>query len=106
MLSPQVSYIIIICIVTIISLVYRITKKTTDEYLIRQLWKEWNKIFLEPFAKVNYGNSLTIHRSQGSQFYNVYIDVDDVLNNPEANESKRCLYTALTRTTNELHLLV
>lgn len=80
--------------------------KYIDKYLIRQLWKDWNKIYIDPIAKVNYGNSLTIHKSQGSQFYNVYIDVDNVLNNPEGDEAKRCLYTALTRSANEIHLLV
>lgn len=77
-----------------------------DREIIRPLWKQWNKIFVDPFAKVNYGNSHSVHKSQGSSFYNVFVDSDDILNNPNDDEAKRCLYTALTRASNEIHLLI
>lgn len=80
--------------------------KTIDKIIIRQLWREWNKIFVEPFAKVNYGCSITTHKSQSSTYSTVFIDVDDILNNNSQNEAKRCLYTALTRASNEVHLLI
>jgi hypothetical protein len=76
-----------------------------DKNIIRPLWKEWNKIFIEPFAKVTKGNALSTHKSQASSFFNVFIDVDDILNNNNCEEAKRCLYTALTRASNEIHLL-
>ena len=80
--------------------------KTIDKIIIRQLWREWNKIFIEPFAKVNYGCAITTHKSQSSTYSTVFIDVDDILNNNSQNEAKRCLYTALTRASNEVHLLI
>jgi ATP-dependent exoDNAse (exonuclease V) alpha subunit len=77
-----------------------------DKSVIGPLWKELNRKLVEIFAKVNVSYSLTIHKSQGSGFYNVFVDVEDVLKNGKINETKRCWYTAVTRTINELHLLI
>lgn len=77
-----------------------------DKEIVRPLWKQWNKIFIDPYAKVNYGNSHSVHKSQGSSFYNVFVDCDDILNNKDMDEAKRCVYTALTRSSNEIHLLI
>lgn len=85
---------------------YREQKKTIDRIIIRQLWREWSKIFVEPFAKVNYGCSITTHKSQSSTYVNAFIDVHDILLNNSDEEAKRCLYTALTRASKEVYLLV
>lgn len=85
---------------------YREQSNKIDREIIRPLWRQWNKIFIDPFARVNYGNSHSVHKSQGSSFYNVFVDSDDILNNRNADEAKRCIYTALTRASNEIHLLV
>ena len=77
-----------------------------DRKVIRPLWKELNNKLIEPFAKVNVSYSLTIHKSQASGFYNVFVDVNDLFKNEKINETKRCFYTAVTRTVNELHLLI
>lgn len=79
---------------------------TIERDLMRPLWKQFNKIFIDSFAQVSYGNSHTVHKSQGSSFYNVFIDIDDIMNNPNTDEMKRCIYTAITRSSNEVHLLV
>ena len=85
---------------------YKDQKKMIDNLIIRQLWRDWSKIFVEPFAKVNYGCSITTHKSQSSTYINAFIDVNDILLNNSDEEAKRCLYTALTRASNEVHLLV
>jgi hypothetical protein len=77
-----------------------------DNSVIRPLWRELNKKLVDPFARVNNGICITTHRSQGSNFYNVFVDADDILKNPRADEAKRCFYTAITRTSNELHILI
>lgn len=77
-----------------------------DKELVRLLWRQWNKLFVDQFANVNYGNSHSVHKSQGSSFFNVFVDTDDILNNPNEDEAKRCIYTAFTRASNELHLLI
>lgn len=80
--------------------------KTIDRIIIRQLWRDWSKIFMEPFAKVNYGCSITTHKSQSSTYVNAFIDVNDILLNNSDEEAKRCLYTALTRASKQVYLLV
>jgi hypothetical protein len=79
--------------------------KQIDEHIIKPLWKEWYKIFMESFADVNYGYAISCHKAQGSNFYNVYVDAHDVFKNTNQDEMKRCFYTAATRTSNELHIL-
>ena len=80
--------------------------KTMEHYILKQLWKEWNKIFNEPFANTNIGCSISCHKSQSSTYFNVFVDADDILNNPNTDEAKRCIYTALTRASNEIHILI
>jgi hypothetical protein len=77
-----------------------------DKIIIKPLWEQFNKIFIEPFANVNYGYCTTIHKSQGSTYEYVYIDIDDITDNNKLNEMKRCLYTACTRGAYELNLLI
>ncbi len=91
---------------TLYMLTHKDNMETIDREIIRLLWREWNKIFCEPFASVDFGTSITCHKSQGSSFYNIFVDADDVLTNPNSNEAKRCIYTALTRTSNEVHILI
>jgi hypothetical protein len=79
---------------------------TIDANIIKPLWREWHKNMIEPFASVNYGYAITCHKGQGTNFYNVFVDVDDIIKNVNENEAKKCLYTAITRTSNELHLLL
>ena len=77
-----------------------------DNNIIMPLWKELNKKLVDPFAKVNIAMSITTHRCQGSNYYNVFVDAHDILKNGRMEEAKRCLYTALSRTSNELHVLI
>jgi ABC-type dipeptide/oligopeptide/nickel transport system ATPase component len=79
---------------------------TIDREIIKTMWSDWSKRFCDPFANVKYGASMSTHKSQGSSFYNVFVDVDDILKNRNENDAKRCLYTAITRTSNELHILI
>jgi len=85
---------------------YKEKQKFIEKNIIKQFWAQWHTIFISPFANVNYGYSITCHKGQGSNFYNVFTDVHDILKNGNSFEYKKCLYTALTRTINELHLLI
>lgn len=80
-------------------------KNLIDEYIIKPLWIEFDKYYYEPFANVSYGYSITIHKSQGSTYKNVFIDLKDIMKNNKLNEKKRCIYTALTRASDTLHIL-
>jgi hypothetical protein len=77
-----------------------------DNSVIKPFWRQWHKRYIEPFASVNYGYAITCHKGQGSNFYNVFVDIDDIGKNINYDETKHCIYTAVTRTSNELHLLL
>lgn len=79
--------------------------KQIERLVMKPLWKEFNRLFVDPFASVNYGIATTVHVGQGSNYYNVYVDADDILDNSNSEEAMRCIYTALTRTVNELHII-
>ncbi len=85
---------------------YKEHSEEINDCMIKQLWEQWNKIFVDQYANVTYGYAHSVHKSQGSSFYNVFVDAQDILNNPNVDEAKRCLYTAFTRTSNELHILI
>ena len=78
---------------------------TIELNIIKPLWNEFNANMRDPFASVSYGYAITCHKGQGSNFYNAFVDIDDILKNIKDDESKKCLYTAVTRTSNELYLL-
>jgi hypothetical protein len=77
-----------------------------DKYVIQPLWREYHENIINPFANITYGYAMTVHKAQGSNFYNVYVDVDDILSNKNKIEMKKCLYTAITRTVNQLNILI
>lgn len=79
---------------------------TIENNIIKSLWREFHKNIIQPFANVNYGYAITCHKGQGSNFYNVFVDIDDISKNNKENETKKCIYTAVTRTSNELHMLL
>lgn len=77
-----------------------------DAIVIKRMWKQYNEIYTDPFASVSISTSITVHRSQGSTYHNVFVDADDIFNNPNQLEGRRCMYTALTRAANEINVLV
>ena len=79
---------------------------TIDKEIVRPLWKELNKKLVQVFANVNASFSLTVHKSQSSTFYNVFVDLDDILKNKNVSDAKHCFYTAASRVANEIHLLI
>jgi superfamily I DNA/RNA helicase len=76
------------------------------EKKINRIWKDWQSQVIDRFAQLNYGYSITVHKSQGSTFMNVFIDIQDIFSNPNQSEKLKCLYTAITRSSHSLELLV
>ncbi len=70
------------------------------------IWKKWNSNIIDKIAVLNYGYAITTHKAQGGTFDDVYIDVDDILNNHNKQESLKCLYTAITRCSTTINLLL
>ena len=76
------------------------------EKKINKLYKEFQSNIIECFAELNYGYCITVHKSQGSTFLNVFIDMNDILSNNNINETSKCLYTSITRSSKTLKLLI
>ena len=76
------------------------------EKKINKLYKEYQSNIVDCFAQLNYGYCITVHKSQGSTFKNVFIDMNDILDNNNQNETSKCLYTSITRSSKTLNLLV
>ena len=60
--------------------------------------------FIENFADLKYNHALTVHKSQGSTFKTVVVNVRNILLNKNKVERERLLYTAVTRASNLLIL--
>jgi len=57
------------------------------QQLIQQLWDFHYYYFIDQFAVINYGNAITTHRSQGSTYKKVYVDLIDIKLNNITSES-------------------
>lgn len=50
--------------------------------------------------------SITAHKSQGSTFQNVFVDLSDIYSNKRQSEADKCYYVAVTRASHAVYLLV
>jgi exodeoxyribonuclease-5 len=60
--------------------------------------------FIGQFADVKYNHAITVHKSQGSTYETVVLNVGNLLKNGSREERKRLLYTGITRASNLLIL--
>ncbi|AEX61838.1 putative DNA helicase [Megavirus courdo11] len=81
-------------------------KRYKCEKVVSMLWDYYHKKLIEPFAEVNFGFSITSHKSQGSTYNSVYVDIQDILSNPNTIESHKALYTAAGRAANRLGFII
>ncbi len=56
------------------------------------------------FHDVNYAYSLTVHKSQGSTFQDVFVDLPNLMTNPKVTERNQLCYVAFTRAARRLFL--
>ena len=84
------------------------TKKTVKErkfFVIRRLWEFYYYSYVDLFADISYGYCITVHKSQGSTFDDVYVDCNNIMKYKN-NDTLNCLYTAVTRSSKTLYMLV
>ena len=73
--------------------------------VLTRLWDFYYFQFIDQFADIIYGYAITTHKSQGSTYQNVYIDMSDIIhNNPNHKNSHQCLYTAVTRASEKIKI--
>jgi len=53
---------------------------------------------------ISYGYGITIHKSQGSTYDTVFVNMKDINSNPDAVERKKLLYVALSRASNKVYI--
>ena len=70
-----------------------------------RLWGTFWK-FNDMFADIRAAHAITAHRSQGSTYENVFVDVGDVLSNRDETEALKILYTAISRARSNVMLLI
>lgn len=74
--------------------------------ILSRLWEYIYLNFIDVFADISYGYCITTHKSQGSTYKNVFIDVKNILEyNTRDNENLKCFYTGVTRSAGYLSLL-
>ncbi len=81
-------------------------RKYKSEKIVSKLWNIYHKILVEPYAEINFGYSITVYKSQGSTFDNVYVDVDDINCLANNEEIQKALYTAAGRAADELNFIL
>tara|TARA_B100000795_G_C22781122_1_gene432347 strand:- start:363 stop:1925 length:1563 start_codon:yes stop_codon:yes gene_type:complete len=71
------------------------------------LWENFYQKYIDTIADISYGYAITTHKSQGSNYKVVFVDMKNIItNNTNQKESYRCLYTAVTRTSKYLNILM
>lgn len=74
--------------------------------VLNRLWEFIYMNYIDVFADISYGYCITTHKSQGSNYKNVFVDVKNILEfNTRDNENLKCFYTAVTRSAGYLSLL-
>lgn len=77
--------------------------RSLELYSKEKRWREfWELKSL--FADLSYAYCLTIHKSQGSTFQNVFVDVPNALINRNIQERNQLLYVAVTRAAKRLFI--
>ena len=75
-----------------------------NKVILQKIWEFFYVHYIDIFAKIDYGYCITIHKSQGSTYYNVHLDLKDIVSYNKT-DTKECVYTGITRSSNELYIL-
>lgn len=78
---------------------------TRKLFIVTRLWEYFYYSFIDIFADISYGYCITIHKSQGSTFDDVYLDCKNILHFNKS-DSLNCLYTGVTRASKTLTILI
>lgn len=66
-----------------------------------QKWRDFWRL-KEAFHEVRHSYALTSHRSQGSSYLKVFVDLEDIMRNRNRSEAFRSLYVSVTRARKEV----
>lgn len=75
--------------------------------LLSRMWEHYYESFYDLFANINYGYCITVHKSQGSTFKYVFTDMKNIVSKNYVFKAKyQCLYTAITRASETLFIVL
>lgn len=85
--------------------IYKVNKRNTkfNKIILLNLWTFYHEQYRDILADIDYGYALTIHKSQGSTYDNVFFDLKNALLNK--NELKSLIYTGVSRASEKLMIL-
>jgi hypothetical protein len=80
--------------------------KVLMKQVVKPMFKEFNRVMVDAFCECNYGYARTVHSSQGQSMGSIWVDMNDILLNPNIIEARKCLYTSMTRASGMVHILL
>ena len=87
--------------------IYKTMNKSDNRFILKRIWEYYYINYIDIFADISYGYCITVHKSQGSTYKNVFIDSKNILEyNRKDYINYKCLYTAITRASNKVYMLV
>ena len=89
---------------SLLNLVADHAKACQSPFIKKLMWTEFYRI-KHLFADVTYAYAITAHKSQGSTYNKVYVDVVDINHNNNVVERNRIIYTAITRASQEATII-
>ena len=87
--------------------IYKTMNKSDNRFVLKRIWEYYYINYIDIFADISYGYCITVHKSQGSTYKNVFIDARNILEyNRKDYINYKCLYTAITRASNKVFMLI
>ena len=87
--------------------IYKTMNKNDNRFILKRIWEYYYINYIDIFADISYGYCITVHKSQGSTYKNVFIDAKNILEyNRKDYINYKCLYTSITRASNKVFMLV
>lgn len=75
-----------------------------NNIILKRLWEFFYNNYIDVLADIDYGYCITVHKSQGSTYKRVYVNIMDIIRN-NTSDTKSCVYTAVTRASDKLIIL-
>lgn len=94
-------------IINLKNYIYKNLNKHDNRFILKRIWEYYYINYIDIFADISYGYCITVHKSQGSTYENVFIDSKNILEyNRKDYINYKCLYTAITRASKKVLMLV
>ena len=66
-------------IIDVKNYIYKTMNKSDNRFILKRIWEYYYINYIDIFADISYGYCITVHKSQGSTYKNVFIDAKNIL---------------------------